>query len=63
MLLTGGGPYDGLSSTIALYIMNLVNANSLYRASAVGMIFTLIGVPLVQGVKWLMERFFPAVEY
>ena len=63
MLLTSGGPYDGLSSTIALYIMQLVNANQLYRAAAVGMIFTVIGVPLIQLIKYLMERFFPAVEY
>ncbi len=63
MLLTGGGPYDGLSSTIALFIMNLVNANQLYKAAAVGMIFTVIGIPLIQLIKWLLERFFPAVEY
>ena len=63
MLLTGGGPYDGLSSTIALFIMNLVNANQLYKAAAVGMIFTVIGIPLIQLIKWLLEKFFPAVEY
>ena len=63
MLLTGGGPYDGLSSTIAMFIVNAVNANDLYHAAATGMIFTVIGIPLVQLVKWGMERIFPTVEY
>lgn len=63
MLLTGGGPYDGLSSTIALFMMQLVNANQLYRAAAVGMIFTIIGVPLIQLVKLTLEKFLPSVEY
>jgi ABC-type sugar transport system permease subunit len=63
MLLTGGGPYDGLSSTIAMFIVNAVNANDLYHAAATGMIFTVIGIPLVQLVKWGMERIFPTVDY
>lgn len=63
MLLTGGGPYDGLSSTIAYFIVGRVNANDLYHAAATGMVFTVIGIPLIQLVKWGMERIFPTVEY
>ena len=63
MLLTGGGPYDGLSGTIALFIVQSINAGELYHAAATGMIFTIIGIPLIQLIKWGMEKLFPAVEY
>ena len=63
MLLTGGGPYNGLSGTIALFIVQSINAGELYHAAATGMIFTIIGIPLIQLIKWGMEKLFPAVEY
>lgn len=63
MLLTTGGPYSHISSTISLYIVELVNANDLYKASAVGLVFSLVGIPLIQLVKWLMEKISPNVEY
>ncbi len=63
MLLTNGGPYDHLSGTIALYIVELVNNNQLYRAAAVGIAFSLIGIPIVQLIKWGMEKISPDVDY
>jgi ABC-type sugar transport system permease subunit len=63
MLLTSGGPFTHLSGTIALYIVELVNNNELYHAAAIGLIFSLIGVPLIQAVKTLLEKLLPDVEY
>ena len=63
MLLTGGGPYSHISGTIALYIVELVNNSNLYRAAAVGIIFSLIGIPLVQLIKTGMEKISPDVDY
>jgi ABC-type sugar transport system permease subunit len=63
MLLTAGGPYDGLSSTIALFIVNLVNSGQLYRASATGLFFTIISIPVVVLFKTGIEKLFPTVEY
>ncbi len=65
MLLTGGGPYGGLSGTIALFIVTNVNAGATqrYYAAATGLIFSLVGIPLIQTIKWGMEKVFPTVEY
>ena len=60
MLLTKGqfGTY-----TIAYYIVDQVNAGSLYSAAAIGIIVSLVGIPLVQGFKWIMEKITPSVEF
>jgi ABC-type sugar transport system permease subunit len=63
MLLTNGGPYSHLSGTIALYIVELVDRGDLYKAAAVGMIFSIIGIPLIQLIKWGAEKLCPQVEY
>lgn len=63
MLLTNGGPYDGLSSTIALFIVNAINAGELYHAAATGLVFSIIGIPLIQLIKWGIEKLLPTVEY
>ena len=48
MLLTNGGPYNGLSSTIAFFIVNTINAGDLYHAAATGLVFSIIGIPIIQ---------------
>jgi ABC-type sugar transport system permease subunit len=63
MLLTGGGPFNHISGTISLFIVELVNASDLYKAAAVGLLFSLVGIPLVQIVKFIFERISPDVEY
>lgn len=63
MLLTNGGPYNGLSSTIALFIVNAINAGELYHAAAAGLLFSIIGIPLIQLIKWGIEKLLPVVEY
>jgi multiple sugar transport system permease protein/N-acetylglucosamine transport system permease protein len=63
MLLTGGGPYSHISGTIALYIVELVNASDLYKASAIGLLFSAVGVPLVLIIKFILEKISPDVEY
>ena len=63
MLLTAGGPFSHISGTISLFIVELVNAGDLYKASAAGLLFSLVGVPLVLLIKFLLERISPDVEY
>ena len=63
MLLTNGGPYNGLSSTIAFFIVNTINSGDLYHAAATGLMFSIIGIPIIQFVKWGIEKLLPVVEY
>ena len=63
MLLTNGGPYNGLSSTIAFFIVNTINAGDLYHAAATGLVFSIIGIPIIQLIKWGIEKLLPVVEY
>lgn len=62
MLLTQGGP-NGSTYTIAYYIVDLVNNNKIYEAAAVGILFSIIGIPIVQFIKWFMEKITPQVEF
>lgn len=62
MLLTAGGP-NGSTYTIAYYIVDLVNNGKSYDAAAAGIIFSIIGVPLVQFIKWGMEKITPQIEF
>ena len=63
MLLTAGGPYSHISGTIALLIVELVNAGNLYKAAAAGLVFSAVGIPLVLLVKTILEKISPDVEY
>lgn len=60
MLLT---PNTNHTFTLALYIVNLVNNNRLYDAAAAGMVCSIVGIPLIQGIKWLIEKMIPNVEF
>jgi multiple sugar transport system permease protein/N-acetylglucosamine transport system permease protein len=62
MLLTSGGP-NGTTYTIAYYVVDLVNNNKLYDAAAAGIVFSIIGVPMVQLIKWGMEKITPQIEF
>ena len=62
MLLTAGGP-NGSTYTIAYYIVDMVNNNKLYDAAAAGIVFSIIGIPLVLAIKWFMEKITPQVEF
>ncbi len=62
MLLTSGGP-NFTTYTIAYYIVELVNNNRLYDAAAAGVVSSIVGIPLIQGIKYLMEKITPDVEF
>lgn len=62
MLLTQGGP-NGSTYTIAYYIVDLVNNNKIYEAASVGILFSVVGIPIVQFIKWFMEKITPQVEF
>ncbi len=62
MLLTAGGP-NYTTYTIAYYIVELVNNNRLYDAAAAGVVSSIVGIPIIQGIKYLMEKLTPSVEF
>ena len=62
MLLANGGP-NGTTYTIAYYIVDMVNNNRLEEAATAGIIFSIIGIPIVQLIKWLMEKITPQVDF
>lgn len=62
MLLTNGGPM-GETMTIAFIIMNWTTGGEEYLASAAGLLFSLVGIPLVLALKFVMEKFTPEVEW
>ena len=61
MLLTTGGP-NNQTMTIAYYIVQLTNGNQLEKAATMGIFFSVIGVPLIFGVKTFLEKITPQVE-
>jgi ABC-type sugar transport system permease subunit len=63
-LLTAGGP-DNSTFTIAYVINELVRGPSadLNYAATIGVFFTLIGVPFILGLKALVGKILPDVEY
>jgi len=68
-LFTNSGPIllftDGQhkTMTIGFYIFKQVTNNSYYYPAAIGLLFTMIGFPLVIIVKWLLEKVIEDVEY
>ena len=63
-LLTDGGP-NGASATIAFYINNMVQGAGvqLEWAATLGILFSLIGIPLIFGLKTLMEKVGEDIEF
>jgi ABC-type sugar transport system permease subunit len=65
MLLTSGGP-NNQTMTIAYYIVNQVKSGqpkNLIDAATVGVFFSVIAIPVIFGIKWLLEKITPQVEY
>lgn len=62
MLLTSGGP-NGTTYTIAYYIVDMVNNNRLEEAATAGILFSIVGIPVVQLIKWGMEKITPQVDF
>lgn len=62
MLLSNGGP-SGHSKTISFIITELVQTGDLTRAAALGTIFSIIGIPVIFGIKKIMEKIGPSTEY
>ena len=57
-----GGEYK--TYTLAYWIFDRVKFGGDYSyASAVGIFFTLLSVPIVFGVRWLMKKVDPEVSY
>ncbi|MBO5481562.1 MAG: sugar ABC transporter permease [Clostridia bacterium] len=62
ILLLTNGEYKTM--TISFYIFDQVNRYNAYNeASAIGFIYTLIGIPIVLGGRWLCGRIQEDVEY
>lgn len=62
LLLANGGP-DGASTTIAFMVVKMVQGGNLTDAAALGVIFTIIGIPIILFIKHFMEKFGQEVEY
>lgn len=61
-LLFTQGDYDTM--TISYWIFDQVNfSNSYEYPSAIGLIFTVIGLPIVLGIRRIMNKLFEDVEY
>lgn len=63
MLLTKGGPYDGISSTIALKQQQYIDSGNINEASAWGIITSIVAFPLTNGVRFLLDKLFPPIQY
>ena len=62
-LITNGGP-QGSTYTLALYVTNAIRDDgNLTSGATVGIILTIVGTPIIIGVRRLMEKVFPDCEY
>ena len=58
------GSYETWTLSYWIFHKVLYGGSGQYNTvSAMGLIFTCIGVPIVMFVRWLFERVIPAVEY
>lgn len=62
MLLANGGP-DGASRTIAYMVVEMVRGGNLTDAATLGVIFTIIGIPIILLIKHFMEKIGSEVQY
>jgi len=62
LLLTNGGP-SGSTKTIAFLIVEMVQSGDYTTPAAFGVIFTIIGIPIIMLIKWGMEKIGQSVEY
>lgn len=64
MLLCGAtGGVDGKTGTIALRVMSLMQNGATEDAAAIGLFFSIIGIPFVLFIKWILEKLTPDVTF
>ena len=62
LLFGTGGAYE--TYTISFYIFSLVYCNGVFNyAASIGVFFTICGLPIVFGFRWLMGKLDPKIEY
>jgi ABC-type sugar transport system permease subunit len=63
-LLTGeAGGVNGSTGTVALRVVSMMQHGSGEDAAAIGLLFSLIGVPFIMFIKWFMEKLTPDVDF
>lgn len=64
MLLCGEtGGVNGSTGTIALRVIQLMQGGDTESAAALGLFFSILGVPFVLFIKWFMEKITPDVDF
>jgi multiple sugar transport system permease protein/N-acetylglucosamine transport system permease protein len=63
LIISDSGGANGSTSTVALYVYQLVNAEEGEKAAALGLMFSMVGIPLVFTIKWLMGKITPDIEF
>lgn len=63
MIISDTGGANGRTSTIALLVYQYVNSGNAEDAAALGLMFSVIGIPFVFGIKWLMQKITPDIEF
>lgn len=64
MLLCGeDGGAQGATGTIALRVVGLMQRGNGEDAAAFGLMFSVIGVPFILFIKWLLEKITPDVQF
>ena len=63
LVISDSGGANGSTSTVALYIYQLVNAEQGEKAAALGLMFSLVGVPLIFTIKWLMGKVTQDIDF
>lgn len=63
MIISDTGGSNGRTSTVALYVYQLVNDGQSEAAAALGLMFSLVGIPIVFGIKWIMGKITPDIEF
>ena len=63
LIISDSGGANGKTSTVALYIYQLVNQEEGEKAAALGLMFSVVGIHFVFFVKWLMGKVTPDIEF
>ena len=64
MLLGGeSGGVNGSTGTVALRVTFLMQNGKAEDAAAFGLLFSIVGMPIILFIKWLMEKLTPDVEF
>lgn len=66
MLLAGSPGEEGKALTVAWHVFSLVNSGSesgAINAATIGLIFSIVGAPVVFLAKWLSDKFTPDVSF